>query len=119
VSGGHWDYRHSSAASQYEGGVGVYFIDEVVDEVKADLENPASEIGDFTTDNRVIVYNAVFYLESVKPEIKTLCDQLVALVGHESKVYEVIDALDRLYSGDIGVETLVYRVNKALEAAQP
>lgn len=118
MSGGHWDYRHGSAANDVEGGVGTYFITEVVDEVKRDIANLTSgEFSEYrpaTPDERATVSAGIVYLELIVPEIEALRAQLAALVGHDSKVYEIIDALDRLYAGDIGVDTLVYRINKAL-----
>jgi len=115
MSGGHWDYRHGSAASQYEGGVGVHFINEVVDEVNRDIANPLSgEFADATEDQRAAASEGTAYLESVSNEIEKLCHRLAELVGHDSKVYEIIDSLDRLYSGDISHSTNVYRIREAL-----
>lgn len=91
MSDGHWDYRHGSAADHYESIFGTGYIDEVVEDVKSELLS--KERGDFTNctgDDFIDIHLALDYLDSVK------------------------DAFDRLYSGDIGADTLVYRVNKAM-----
>ncbi len=102
MSGGHWDYDHFTDSGYATA------ISAVVNEVKHDLMglSPASELNDVTPSQREAIEQAVSYLERIAPEVEQLTARLEALLGYGSVYSQVVSALDKSYSDDIGLDSL-------------
>ncbi len=102
MSGGHWDYGYFTDSGY------VSSILAIVNEVKHDLMglSPVSELNNATPSQREAIEQATAYLERIVPEVEQLTARLEALLGYGSVYSQVVGALDKAYSDDIGLDSL-------------